>query len=414
MIVTKEVKTMSRSRFKPMFIGIVCLLLAICSVSSAQETSLFSGRVVDEAGEPVVDITVALMPVEDGNGAWFPVSVHENSHWADDPRAFSAVTDAEGNFSITDFGSGPVLLGLLPLYWVPADILRVDMSGFILYAGGEHPERGIVLAMEPGERIEDVEVTVRRTLRIQGKVLRMDGKPLVNADIKLRLQLLNLDDGSKNSRGWSVQTNAEGEFVQRVSRWATKAPAYHIVSATYQEQRAKAKPVLLRPEALSFSPILKFTMPLMPTLSDNARWQHGASASVSSEIEPQGVWIINPGNGHAYKKIQCRSPEDAIFQASEEGAYLAAINDEAEQKWLERVFSPYPTLIGLSDIAKEGEWRWHSGEPVTYTNWARHEPHDTDRGEEDYVIWQHRWEDIGPEQVNWRFLRTALIEKEED
>ena len=124
------------------------------------------------------------------------------------------------------------------------------------------------------------------------------------------------------------------------------------------------------------------------------------------------MWVINPGNGHAYKKIRCSGPEDAIFQASEEGAYLVSINDAAEQQWLERVFSPYLTLIGLNDIAKEGEWRWHSGEPVTYTNWAPHEPHDTNRGEEDYVMWRGGWADIGPEQIPWRLLRTALIEKE--
>ncbi len=395
-------------------IGIVGLLLAICSDSRTQERSLFSGRVVDEEGKPLTGIRIALMPVEDGDGAWFTAPVHENSHWADDPRAFAAVTDADGNFSITDFEPGPVLLGLLPLYEPPADVLHVDIRGFILYASGLPGDRGIVFVPEPGERIENVEITVRQMLRIQGKVRRVDGKPLVSADIKLRLQLLSLDDGSKSNRSWTIQTDVKGEFVQLVSRWTTHAPAYYTVSATYQGQRAKAKPILLKPDALSFSPVLKFTMPLMPPLSGNASRRHRASASVSPGLDPHGVWIINPGNGHAYKKIQCSGPEDAIFQASGEGAYLVSINDEAEQKWLERVFPPYQMLIGLNDVAKEGEWRWHSGEPVTYTNWARHEPHDTDRGDEDYVIWRHKWEDIGPEQVPWQILRTALIEKEGD
>ena len=423
MIVTMEVKTMSRSRFKPMFIGIVCLLLAICSVSSAQETSLFSGRVVDEAGEPVVDITVALMPVEDGRGAWFPVPTAADTPWSDEPRAFSAVTDAEGNFSITDFGSGPVFFGLLPFYHPPADILHLEMNGFIVYASGfargrgivasgAARDQGIVFVIASGNQGENVEVTVRRALQIQGRVHGMDEEPLANADIQLRLQLLSLEDGDKSSMSWSAHTDADGEFVQWMSRWPTSAPVYYIVSATYQGHRAQAKPVLLNPDTLSFTSVLRFPTPLPPPLPGNASHQPHASASVSSGMAPHGVWVINPGNGHAYKKIRCSGPEDAIFQASEAGAYLVSINDAAEQQWLERVFSPRMTLIGLNDIAQEGEWRWHSGEPVTYTNWAPHEPHDTDKGEEDYVMWRGGWEDIGPEQIPWRLLRTALIEKE--
>ena len=98
-----------------------------------------------------------------------------------------------------------------------------------------------------------------------------------------------------------------------------------------------------------------------------------------------------------------------------EGAYLVAINDAAEQQWLERVFSPMQTLIGLSDIEEEGQWQWHSGEPVTYTNWAKYEPEDTDKGDEDYVILMgdNKWMDIGPRNVRWRFIQDVLLEKED-
>ena len=78
---------------------------------------------------------------------------------------------------------------------------------------------------------------------------------------------------------------------------------------------------------------------------------------------------------------------------------LSAINDEAEQNWLEQVFVPHRVLIGLSDVEEEEQWQWHSGEPVTYTNWARDEPSDTGKGDEDYVIlFANQWVDIG----SWR------------
>ena len=406
---------MNRLTFRtslPFLAGMLVCLLIVSHDGIAQDAaSLFAGRVIDEGGEPMGGVTVALMPVEDGPGAWFPVPIAADTPWSDEPRAFATVTDADGNFSITDFGSGPVLFGLLPFYHPPADVLHLEMNGLILYTSRLARDRGIVFVIEPGKQVENVEVTVRRALQIQVTVRRMDEEPLANADIQLRLQLLSLEDGDKSSKSWSGQTDADGEFVQWASRWPTSAPVYYIVSATYQGHRAQAKPVLLNPETLSFTSVLRFPMPL-PPVPGNASHQHHASASVSSGMTPHGVWVINPSNGHAYKKIRCSGPEDAIFQASEEGAYLVSINDAAEQQWLERVFSPYLTLIGLNDIAKEGEWRWHSGEPVTYTNWAPHEPHDTNRGEEDYVMWRGGWADIGPEQIPWRLLRTALIEKE--
>ena len=52
----------------------------------------------------------------------------------------------------------------------------------------------------------------------------------------------------------------------------------------------------------------------------------------------QGIWLVNPENGHGYKKIACDSWEDAKAKAAAANAHLVAINDEAEQKWLEGLF----------------------------------------------------------------------------
>ncbi|MDE0634489.1 MAG: hypothetical protein OXI43_01365 [Candidatus Poribacteria bacterium] len=32
-----------------------------------------------------------------------------------------------------------------------------------------------------------------------------------------------------------------------------------------------------------------------------------------------------------------------------------------------------PVLIGLTDILKEGKWKWDTGERLTYTNWGDQE-----------------------------------------
>ena len=83
-----------------------------------------------------------------------------------------------------------------------------------------------------------------------------------------------------------------------------------------------------------------------------------------------GTWVVNPANGHAYKRIQCKTWKDARAMAIAEGAHLVSINDAAEQKWLVEVFGRDPFLIGLTRLENQTEWQWTSGEPVTYTNWA--------------------------------------------
>ena len=58
-----------------LFIGVVTLFFTVIWGGSAQEGMLttFSGRVIDELGNPVAGCTVAVKPVVDGNGAWFVI-----------------------------------------------------------------------------------------------------------------------------------------------------------------------------------------------------------------------------------------------------------------------------------------------------------------------------------------------------
>ena len=397
-----------RRRVFTVFIGIVVLLLVGVWESGAQDNALttFSGRVVDRVGHPIAGLTVVLVPVADGHGAWFPIELNERE-WPDDPMAFQAETDAEGRFAITDAIVGPVLLGLFPYHKPEAHILKVQIGDIFLYAPEESWGRGIVFSVEPGERIEDVEVTVQRFLQFRGKVLKMDGSPLVNAQrVKFRVRQLSLDGEYDGRTSWTTETNAEGNFVQYIPPYVD-GPMFYFMSVTCRDGSAQLDPIVVRPSDLMHEAIFTFETPLIPDVPGNAvpRFHGGLDAT--------GVWIVNPENGHAYKKVRFSGVEDAIAQAAKEDAHLVAINDAAEQHWLERAFSPMRTLIGLSDIEEEGQWQWHSGEPLTYTNWAQYEPQDTDNGDEDYVIMMgDKWIDMGPGDIRWRFIQTVLFEKE--
>ena len=390
-------------------IGIAVLFLTIVWGISAQEGMLttFSGRVIDEGGNPIVGRAVAIVPVEDGNGAWFPTEV-DGVEWPDDPFAFQAKTDMEGRFSISALIQSPVMLTLLPYYKPEAAILKVKIGEMFMYPSGNAVGRGIVFAPEPGEALENIEVTARSFLQVQAKARRVDGTPLDNARIRFSVRQLGFDGESDGDISWGTQTDVVGDFVQYIESYAD-GPAFYIMSIRYQGQHVAAKPIVVKPEDQTHKVIFTFKNPLMPDLPEGAprSFQADVSAASGPVTDARGVWVVNPANGHAYKKIFCVDPENAIAQATTEGAYLVAINDEAEQYWLGQVFILHHTFIGLNNIKKEGQWQWQSGEPVTYTNWA-----DSDKGDEDYVIlFGGQWMGIGPGDIHWRLTRTAILER---
>ena len=366
-----------------------------------------SGRILDETGEPVSGIKIAVRPVVDGNGAWFPIRERNAA-------ASQAESDAAGHFSITSVIDGPVLLSLFPFHKSDVRILKVRIGGSFFYPSGMH-DRGIVFETSPGRRIENIDVIVRQP-HIRCRVQRMDGTPIVNTKVRRRLRTVSLQGNS--SGDGSAQTDAEGYFTYYAER-DLEGPTVCMLSITYQGQTVNVKPIILKPGDQTHDVVLTFedmpAAPLRPRRGDFA----SASASTRNSRPVasgslQDVWVIRPENGHAYKRIQCADWEDAQAQAAAEGGYLVTINDAAEQKWLQAVLGGQPSWIGLNDIAREGQWVWDNGEPVTYTNWGLQEPGDTSLGEEDYVIIgpSGKWEDFGPGHGGISPIRTALIEKE--
>ena len=372
-------------------------------------SSSASGSVVDVAGNPVSGIKIAIVPVKDGNGAWFPIRTDEFGEPID-MSLYQAETDPQGRFSITDAVAGPVLLTLLPLHQPKPDVhmLTVEMDGLLFYPNG-FPRDGIVFSTTPGKDIENVKVTVRHSPRIRGQVKQVDGTPLANKTIDLHIHILSLNGNAQIEMPGACTTDVKGHFEKHMNsehlmhNMDVKGPTFYIVSVVYERLSAKSKPILIRPNAETLE--LVFNLNISPAIST-----HMLSAF---KLDAIGVWVINPENGHAYKKIGCRNPNDAIAQASKENANLVTINNAVEQNWLNRVFGASDSFIGLNDIAEEGRWQWQSGEPVVYTNWGKGELQDNKSKHEDYVILSNgKWKDISPRSQHWQKIRTAILEKE--
>jgi hypothetical protein len=93
--------------------------------------------------------------------------------------------------------------------------------------------------------------------------------------------------------------------------------------------------------------------------------------------------------GHSYFLLDQSSWADAEREAIALGGHLATISDASENDFIFQTFvgllnDDSGLWIGLNDTQEEGTFRWVSGEPVGYANWAWDEPNNW-LGIEDYV-----------------------------
>jgi len=237
-------------------------------------------------------------------------------------------------------------------------------------------------------------------MRIRGRVVFADGTPLFNAEVRTSVRQLDFEGDVRGESGSSARTDDEGYFAIYV-----KEPAFYTVAIEFQGLSASSEQFAL--EAGQRRDDLVLTLDSPPISIEPT------PAPVIPDRD--GAWVMNPANGHAYKSIHCERREDAQAEAMSEGAYLVSINDAAEQEWLVNVFGTAPYWIGLTDVEKEGDWKWMNGEPITYTNWAYDEPTDSDHGEGEHVFMgltpDGKWYNVGPGNPKWQLARMAIIEK---
>lgn len=110
--------------------------------------------------------------------------------------------------------------------------------------------------------------------------------------------------------------------------------------------------------------------------------------TLTIDVESQLDGLVYPANGHLYKITPTLMDiPTARTWAAQAGGYLAAVNDEAENDWIQNnLASNLQVWLGLSDEITEGVWLWDSGEPFTFDSWNATEPNDFALcGGEDYV-----------------------------
>lgn len=436
---------------------IVVLLTGFASPCIAEkETAIFSGSVVDTDGNPVAGLPVFIAPAEI-EGEWIDTLFFPDEY----SEMRRADTDANGQFSITNIPQGSVYFGVLPYNidkrlpndfeeivdnWVSKDwrkITQADIDAFVAKGFGmRHSDfepdveilslrvQGttfysvydidpIVFGIKPGAHIKNTQITVQSRMRIRARVVFTNGTPLTNAYVRFRYHAGNVDGRGHRQSGGDIWIDTAGYFVYYFDE--KDDTAHYTFSIEYQGLSTETAPIQLEPgdrlDGLTFT---FDSEPISPKAASRKAETDAPDLLSTPDASPKSIshepWIVNPTNGHAYKRVSCESREDAVAQAEKEKAYLVAINDAKEQAWLTSVFGQECHWIGLSDAEKEGQWQWDNGEPVTYKNWL---PDDffseaSDADERDYAVTTFtdgKWYAVSPKSVLVRMTTMAILEK---
>ncbi|XP_053868481.1 CD209 antigen-like protein C isoform X2 [Malaclemys terrapin pileata] len=87
---------------------------------------------------------------------------------------------------------------------------------------------------------------------------------------------------------------------------------------------------------------------------------------------------------------------DAKQFCTNEGSHLVIVNTKQEQTFLSnQLIEPDVYWLGLSDSAKEGEWRWVDGSPLSVRFWGPGEPNNVGQHGEDcvHLRFNGKWND---------------------
>ena len=446
---------------------VATFLISFVAVGVAQEdTGTVTGRVVDPDGKPVAELPIFIAPLDDdGDGYMSPVFL-PNEH----AQLRRAHTDLEGLFSITDVPSGPVHIGALPYdidtrlpknfeeivdaftsrdwtkftqddidafvssnfgmdpedFEPDVEVLSLCIRGITLYPRNDYDE--IAFGLQSGALMKNVEVTVQPRMRVRGRIVFRDGTPLANTRVRVHIHYRNVGGPGTGSGGGDLWVNAEGYFTRYINE--KNDAAFYTFSFEYQDLSVEADPIRLDPGDRFDGLTLTFDSKPIPAKHPPQKTEIDEPAPSPPASEPPSrptsndVWVVNPENGHGYKRVHCETRDDAIAQATEEKAHLVVINNAAEQAWLEAVFGHKFYWIGLKRVPTTGAlskrtkewWQWDNGDPITYANWLPNDffSESLDASDRDYVVMtltNGKWYAVSPNSVIWRMTKMAILEK---
>ena len=229
----------------------ICILLG-CGETIEIDRASFSGRVVDETGNPVAGLALVIIPCD-----------------VDDDDTDIAVYDEEtndtGHFSITGIYPGKSHFMLIREYegGLPLEpeyqLLSFKIGVLAYYPKDLSPESCTqdTFFIAPDARIENVEVIVQLRMRIRAKIVFADGTPLANKEFDINIRTFDLHSGNVvGGIQGSSQTDAQGYFVQYVDR--NSATGYR-VSVEYNGLCATSAEFVLRVGERREDLILKLT-----------------------------------------------------------------------------------------------------------------------------------------------------------
>lgn len=386
---------------------LVMLLFSEAFDAAEEPTSSFSGKVIDEAGNPVPDVNVMLSSGHDQMSYVFPWVVErletdpdfaEKEMFAE----YSGDTDAAGLFRITEIGEHLMLTLWLNRFRAesPYNFVGLTINGIVIDIA--HPRvhvdhEGFPLSFVPGASINNVEITVRRRMSIRGQVLLSDGTPLRSTQVSLSVK------GQRSESGRRTRLDNEGQFVKYVDRADT-----YTVEMIYQGQKVVSVPLKLEKGQHLEGVVLR----LPATVKKSIDKVNTPVVDAIRKYRDEGMWVIHPDTRHAYKRVRCAMVDHALKQAEQEGAHLVAINDAAEQHWLLSVFGKNKNyLIGL----KAGARQWDNGDPVTYTNTTVAVRPNNESDVYTVLIGKTRTWELAPKNIPMSGISGfAILEKEND
>ena len=135
-----------------------------------------------------------------------------------------------------------------------------------------------------------------------------------------------------------------------------------------------------------------------------------------------GFTSQNNYNGHSYyRSTGSMTWTDARQACLNMGGHLVTVTSAAENNF---IFNLWPSgWIGLTDEVVEGQWRWVTGEPFSWSNWNAGEPNNA--GNEDYIqfVGGGKWNDLPNVSLpyvlefdyivtftNWEYVKTVYTD----